>query len=141
MVFTCEKWARATRKMFVLTTSAIVNPAAPRTASRLRRALSACSWTPPSSSPVTGSSPSCPEQKTKPSISIAWLYGPIAAGAVVVAISLRLIVVRLPSDLPARPPAHRGGADCPFHCGPRSEEHTSELQSRQYLVCRLPLET
>src|SRR5438445_7428257 len=24
-------------------------------------------------------------------------------------------------------------------CG-RSEEHTSELQSRQYLVCRLPLE-
>src|SRR3712207_7702771 len=23
---------------------------------------------------------------------------------------------------------------------PRSEEHTSELQSRQYLVCRLPLE-
>src|SRR3712207_7878891 len=28
----------------------------------------------------------------------------------------------------------RGGA------GPRSEEHTSELQSRQYLVCRLLLE-
>src|SRR3712207_7098095 len=28
-----------------------------------------------------------------------------------------------------------GGAD-----GPRSEEHTSELQSRQYLVCRLLLE-
>src|SRR5581483_8066586 len=25
-------------------------------------------------------------------------------------------------------------------CGPRSEEHTSELQSRQYLVCRLLLE-
>src|SRR3712207_8503149 len=25
--------------------------------------------------------------------------------------------------------------------GPRSEEHTSELQSRQYLVCRLLLET
>src|SRR3712207_7496906 len=24
--------------------------------------------------------------------------------------------------------------------GGRSEEHTSELQSRQYLVCRLPLE-
>src|SRR3712207_8860780 len=29
--------------------------------------------------------------------------------------------------------AHRGAA-------PRSEEHTSELQSRQYLVCRLLLE-
>src|SRR3712207_7100918 len=32
---------------------------------------------------------------------------------------------------------HRGGADRP---GARSEEHTSELQSRQYLVCRLLLE-
>src|SRR5258707_5646201 len=47
-------------------------------------------------------------------------------------------------------------ADCPPHrrsrldrrrrdergriCRPRSEEHTSELQSRQYLVCRLLLE-
>src|SRR5258707_8770896 len=31
-----------------------------------------------------------------------------------------------------RPPARRGPA--------RSEEHTSELQSRQYLVCRLLLE-
>src|SRR3712207_8948203 len=31
---------------------------------------------------------------------------------------------------------------CPFTgaCPPRSEEHTSELQSRQYLVCRLLLE-
>src|SRR3712207_6943740 len=27
-----------------------------------------------------------------------------------------------------------------LHGGPRSEEHTSELQSRQYLVCRLLLE-
>src|SRR3712207_8620782 len=27
-----------------------------------------------------------------------------------------------------------------FHVGGRSEEHTSELQSRQYLVCRLLLE-
>src|SRR3712207_7611143 len=27
-----------------------------------------------------------------------------------------------------------------FLVGPRSEEHTSELQSRQYLVCRLLLE-
>src|SRR3712207_7018064 len=27
-----------------------------------------------------------------------------------------------------------------FRYGPRSEEHTSELQSRQYLVCRLLLE-
>src|SRR3712207_7571005 len=28
----------------------------------------------------------------------------------------------------------------PEWCGTRSEEHTSELQSRQYLVCRLLLE-
>src|SRR3712207_7436156 len=33
------------------------------------------------------------------------------------------------ADLAARP-----------DLGPRSEEHTSELQSRQYLVCRLLLE-
>src|SRR3712207_7357962 len=37
------------------------------------------------------------------------------------------------------------GADLPDELGdvtglPRSEEHTSELQSRQYLVCRLLLE-
>src|SRR3712207_8347830 len=32
-------------------------------------------------------------------------------------------------------------ADIPLVCGGlRSEEHTSELQSRQYLVCRLLLE-
>src|SRR3712207_7559007 len=37
------------------------------------------------------------------------------------------------------------GSDPPLHCDllidlGRSEEHTSELQSRQYLVCRLLLE-
>src|SRR5947209_14178722 len=40
--------------------------------------------------------------------------------------------------------ARRGRAgprNCPSrHGGARSEEHTSELQSRQYLVCRLLLE-
>src|SRR3712207_7700607 len=30
--------------------------------------------------------------------------------------------------------------DLPVIVAPRSEEHTSELQSRQYLVCRLLLE-
>src|SRR3712207_7213623 len=34
---------------------------------------------------------------------------------------------------------HIEPADQPVHVG-RSEEHTSELQSRQYLVCRLLLE-
>src|ERR1035437_6854073 len=31
-------------------------------------------------------------------------------------------------------------SSCPNIFSPRSEEHTSELQSRQYLVCRLLLE-
>src|SRR3712207_7171566 len=32
------------------------------------------------------------------------------------------------------------GAFCELDCRRRSEEHTSEFQSRQYLVCRLLLE-
>src|SRR3989442_14608688 len=41
----------------------------------------------------------------------------------------------VPSPLPVRlGPLSRGGA------APRSEEHTSELQSRPHLVCRLLLE-
>src|SRR3712207_7679563 len=43
-----------------------------------------------------------------------------------------LVVAPLDEGLPR---AGRGG-----RCAPRSEEHTSELQSRQYLVCRLLLE-
>src|SRR3712207_7853940 len=34
----------------------------------------------------------------------------------------------------------RQGVPAPLVCQRRSEEHTSELQSRQYLVCRLLLE-
>src|SRR3712207_8177720 len=34
----------------------------------------------------------------------------------------------------------RGRGTVPRRSGRRSEEHTSELQSRQYLVCRLLLE-
>src|SRR3712207_9309879 len=47
-----------------------------------------------------------------------------------------------PKDAPAPlPPAAAGrrSRTSPHRCG-RSEEHTSELQSRQYLVCRLLLE-
>src|SRR3712207_7096389 len=40
------------------------------------------------------------------------------------------------SEDPARP----GGGAMGASRGVRSEEHTSELQSRQYLVCRLLLE-
>src|SRR3712207_6967360 len=45
-----------------------------------------------------------------------------------------------------RPSAREGHASAALACqtsgagGSRSEEHTSELQSRQYLVCRLLLE-
>src|SRR3712207_8169215 len=38
------------------------------------------------------------------------------------------------------PRAAPGGHRHPVPLQPRSEEHTSELQSRQYLVCRLLLE-
>src|SRR3712207_7077140 len=38
------------------------------------------------------------------------------------------------------PPPHSTSAGRPTRRGRRSEEHTSELQSRQYLVCRLLLE-
>src|SRR3712207_7401280 len=44
---------------------------------------------------------------------------------------------------PAGPPRRRGGTacrGCRRRRSRRSEEHTSELQSRQYLVCRLLLE-
>src|SRR3712207_9007887 len=40
----------------------------------------------------------------------------------------------------ARGDESRRGIRAPDACGARSEEHTSELQSRQYLVCRLLLE-
>src|SRR3712207_8928126 len=43
-------------------------------------------------------------------------------------------VVPLLDRTPGAEQRHVGGV------GPRSEEHTSELQSRQYLVCRLLLE-
>src|SRR3712207_8317294 len=47
----------------------------------------------------------------------------------------------VPVDRPAEP-LHLAadGRDVPLRGEPRSEEHTSELQSRQYLVCRLLLE-
>src|SRR3712207_7136953 len=47
------------------------------------------------------------------------------------------------TSAPARPrPRPRGAASTPppTPAARRSEEHTSELQSRQYLVCRLLLE-
>src|SRR3712207_8483489 len=44
------------------------------------------------------------------------------------------------SGSPRRSPRAPGGSPCRRGLAGRSEEHTSELQSRQYLVCRLLLE-
>src|SRR3712207_7248658 len=48
----------------------------------------------------------------------------------------------IPSEICQRPCHSAGAAGCCTRKVPssRSEEHTSELQSRQYLVCRLLLE-
>src|SRR3712207_8733065 len=45
---------------------------------------------------------------------------------------------RVSSSMEARPPSRARSETVTI--GQRSEEHTSELQSRQYLVCRLLLE-
>src|SRR3712207_6990446 len=47
---------------------------------------------------------------------------------------------RRPPASPARPGTARRVVCLTRRGRPRSEEHTSELQSRQYLVCRLLLE-
>src|SRR3712207_7231064 len=49
------------------------------------------------------------------------------------------LIVPVDLDLEGRADREPAGADGCRACG-RSEEHTSELQSRQYLVCRLLLE-
>src|SRR3712207_8783113 len=51
--------------------------------------------------------------------------------------SCRTACPRYPWRSPCRP---RGWRAWSAWCPARSEEHTSELQSRQYLVCRLLLE-
>src|SRR3712207_8212858 len=50
------------------------------------------------------------------------------------------VVVRLVHDDVAQCPQEAAPPRMPREEGVRSEEHTSELQSRQYLVCRLLLE-
>src|SRR3712207_8257025 len=48
--------------------------------------------------------------------------------------------VAMPQSYPGGRRATRAGSDQRIATTARSEEHTSELQSRQYLVCRLLLE-
>src|SRR3712207_3075749 len=70
------------RKTVVLITDCSDAPARASTAERLRSTRSVCAATSPStSSPVAGSSGIWPAVKTSPAWTIAWLYGPMAAGA------------------------------------------------------------
>ena len=86
----------------------------------MRSARSAWASTPSTSSPVAGSSPSWPEQNTMSPLRIAWLYGPIAAGAPPVEIACRVIdrssprwsvrIVVSPRRTAARRPGMRASA-------------------------------
>src|SRR3712207_7592870 len=60
-----------------------------------------------------------------------------ASGPQAVATSVHLLLRRYDGRAPCR--RHDAGGTSHTAVG-RSEEHTSELQSRQYLVCRLLLE-
>src|SRR3712207_6978510 len=65
----------------------------------------------------------------------------VEQGGVLVRVQLQVVqVLRIAGDADLL----QAPADAPGQAGPlvprRSEEHTSELQSRQYLVCRLLLE-
>src|SRR3712207_8109116 len=63
-------------------------------------------------------------------------FGAALAGRLVSGTGAMLLIVALPTIVAGR----FTGAALPAAMGTRSEEHTSELQSRQYLVCRLLLE-
>src|SRR3712207_7053149 len=63
-----------------------------------------------------------------------------AQGYSACAVEVSLPKCRYRADVAAyRARGNEGGVTAIFECK-RSEEHTSELQSRQYLVCRLLLE-
>src|SRR3712207_8045442 len=70
---------------------------------------------------------------------------PTIAGAMTTAGARRIAVRTTAAAGPGRGPAgtrrtEQSGTIEPTTTAGRSEEHTSELQSRQYLVCRLLLE-
>src|SRR3712207_8662616 len=88
----------------------------------------------------------------RPPISTLFPYTTLFRSAVGLPAARRLRAARRPGDGRAgRRAAQGAGVDVvarrrrslsrpPARRAPRSEEHTSELQSRQYLVCRLLLE-
>src|SRR5690625_5529206 len=68
---------------------------------------------------------------------VALRHGPVETGSMIIAFSVQ------PSGEPSDPKLARDlepGSRASFGSEGRSEEHTSELQSRGHLVCRLPLE-
>src|SRR5690606_40197047 len=67
-------------------------------------------------------------------------HGPLAVGAAAEAGSARLVAVGSSSLAGNDGITFQGNLDFVVNAVNRSEEHTSELQSRENLVCRLPLE-
>src|SRR5688572_6575442 len=90
--------AKSTRNTVHFTTLSRPLPAASRTAARLSMTRAVCSLiSPPTISPVAGSSPIWPAVKMRSPLAIAWLYGPMALGAlsvVTVRRSIRLLLLR-----------------------------------------------
>lgn len=77
----------------VFITFAILIPASSRIAFAFVSDCLVCSFMPPgANSPVAGSIGSCPEVITSPLASIAWLYGPMAFGALFVFITFIIMV-------------------------------------------------
>src|SRR5271166_1833587 len=118
-MFISSNFARSVINTVVLTTFSKPIPWAPRTATIFCRTRSVCrEMSSPTNFPVAGSNGIWPEQNTNKPAAIPWEYGPIAAGASVVEITvfmgsvegypavrrcqLPLIVLELVIDL--RPP-------------------------------------
>src|ERR1035437_10313477 len=109
--------------------------------------------------PVAPSVPICPMMARIMSLAVTFLgSSPSIAMRKVLGLDCGSVCVAstCSTSLVPMPKAHAPNAPCVEVCespqtivmpglvmpssGPRSEEHTSELQSRQYLVCRLLLE-
>src|SRR5205823_8290155 len=128
-----------------------------RTASSRIAAMSRCS---PSSSPRRGPAKNCSGTMTSGSRSVLSCSSSFIVASPIVAPPPRnrargreQVPCQLgnsPMSAASTPPTEKkGGLDCSFYTSrverhpasfPRSEEHTSELQSLAYLVCRLLLE-
>lgn len=80
------------RKTVVFITLARLMPASSRIAFAFVSDWRVCSLMPPgANSPVAGSMGSCPDVITSPFASMAWLYGPMAFGALLVFITFIIL--------------------------------------------------